>query len=59
MSLNFGPLSHDSAELALRLNEFGVLHRNEASGALSGLARVRRFQLVALLLSLLFGKGLF
>lgn len=24
--------------------DFGVLHRNEASGALSGLTRVRRFQ---------------
>ena len=24
--------------------EFGVLHRNEISGALSGLTRVRRFQ---------------
>ncbi|XAR64566.1 Threonine--tRNA ligase [Bertholletia excelsa] len=31
-------------ELPLRLAEFGVLHRNEASGALSGLTRVRRFQ---------------
>ncbi len=30
-------------ELPLRLAEFGVLHRNEASGALSGLTRVRRF----------------
>ncbi|KAI3899749.1 hypothetical protein MKW92_040424 [Papaver armeniacum] len=29
--------------LPLRLAEFGVLHRNEASGALSGLTRVRRF----------------
>ena len=31
-------------ELPLRLAEFGVLHRNELSGALSGLTRVRRFQ---------------
>ncbi|XP_057485757.1 threonine--tRNA ligase, mitochondrial 1-like [Actinidia eriantha] len=31
-------------ELPLRLADFGVLHRNEASGALSGLTRVRRFQ---------------
>lgn len=31
-------------ELPLRLAEFGVLHRNEASGALTGLTRVRRFQ---------------
>jgi threonyl-tRNA synthetase len=30
-------------ELPLRFAEFGVLHRNEASGALSGLSRVRRF----------------
>ncbi|KAK1753507.1 hypothetical protein QBC47DRAFT_386607 [Echria macrotheca] len=31
-------------ELPLRYADFGVLHRNEASGALSGLTRVRRFQ---------------
>lgn len=31
-------------ELPLRLADFGVLHRNEISGALSGLTRVRRFQ---------------
>lgn len=31
-------------ELPLRLADFGVLHRNEFSGALSGLTRVRRFQ---------------
>lgn len=30
-------------ELPIRMAEFGVLHRNEASGALSGLMRVRRF----------------
>jgi len=30
-------------ELPMRYAEFGVLHRNEASGALSGLSRVRRF----------------
>ena len=30
-------------ELPLRFAEFGVLHRNELSGALSGLTRVRRF----------------
>lgn len=30
-------------ELPLRLAEFGVLHRNEYSGALQGLTRVRRF----------------
>ena len=31
-------------ELPMRLADFGVLHRNEASGALHGLTRVRRFQ---------------
>ncbi|KAL8557064.1 hypothetical protein ACS0TY_004512 [Phlomoides rotata] len=31
-------------ELPIRLADFGVLHRNEASGALTGLTRVRRFQ---------------
>lgn len=31
-------------ELPLRLADFGVLHRNECSGSLSGLTRVRRFQ---------------
>jgi threonyl-tRNA synthetase len=30
-------------ELPIRMAEFGVLHRNEATGALSGLTRVRRF----------------
>ncbi|OMJ73503.1 hypothetical protein SteCoe_27803 [Stentor coeruleus] len=30
-------------ELPLRIAEFGVLHRNEISGSLSGLTRVRRF----------------
>lgn len=30
-------------ELPLRMADFGVLHRNEFSGALSGLTRVRRF----------------
>jgi len=31
-------------ELPLRVADFGVLHRNELSGALTGLTRVRRFQ---------------
>lgn len=31
-------------ELPLRMADFGVLHRNEFSGALTGLTRVRRFQ---------------
>lgn len=31
-------------ELPLRLADFGVLHRNELSGTLTGLTRVRRFK---------------
>ena len=31
-------------DLPMRYADFGVLHRNELSGALSGLTRVRRFQ---------------
>ncbi|KAM7536520.1 hypothetical protein Aperf_G00000081188 [Anoplocephala perfoliata] len=31
-------------DLPMRLADFGVLHRNEFSGALTGLTRVRRFQ---------------
>jgi threonyl-tRNA synthetase len=31
-------------ELPIHMADFGVLHRNEASGALTGLTRVRRFQ---------------
>lgn len=31
-------------ELPIRFADFGVLHRNELKGALSGLTRVRRFQ---------------
>src|SRR4029079_6506618 len=30
-------------DLPLRLNEYGRLHRNERSGTLSGLTRVRQF----------------
>lgn len=30
-------------ELPIRMADFGVLHRNEISGALSGMTRVRRF----------------
>ncbi|KAF3763622.1 threonyl-tRNA synthetase [Cryphonectria parasitica EP155] len=40
----FGHRERSHRELPLRLADFGVLHRNEASGALSGLTRVRRFQ---------------
>lgn len=35
------PRTH--ADLPMRLADFGALHRNEGSGALSGLSRVRRF----------------
>jgi len=31
-------------DLPIRLADFGALHRNEISGALTGLTRVRRFQ---------------
>uniref|UniRef100_A0A0K2TU10 threonine--tRNA ligase n=1 Tax=Lepeophtheirus salmonis TaxID=72036 RepID=A0A0K2TU10_LEPSM len=31
-------------DLPIRMSDFGVLHRNELSGALTGLLRVRRFQ---------------
>ncbi len=41
--LVFGSRERSYRELPLRMAEFGVLHRNEASGALSGLTRVRRF----------------
>lgn len=34
---------HSYKELPIRYADFGVLHRNELSGALSGLTRVRRF----------------
>ncbi|KAK9390925.1 threonine-tRNA ligase mitochondrial [Crotalus adamanteus] len=42
--LMFGHRPRSWRELPLRLADFGVLHRNEASGALTGLTRVRRFQ---------------
>lgn len=35
---------HSYRELPIRFADFGTLHRNELSGALSGLTRVRRFQ---------------
>lgn len=38
--------SHSYRELPLRLADFGVLHRNEMHGALTGLTRVIRFQQV-------------
>ena len=42
--LIFKNSTHSYKELPIRLADFGVLHRNELSGALSGLTRVRRFQ---------------
>lgn len=43
-SLMFAHRPRSWRELPLRLADFGVLHRNELSGTLSGLTRVRRFQ---------------
>jgi len=31
-------------DLPVRMADFGVLHRNEVHGSLTGLTRVRRFQ---------------
>ncbi|GAB4814792.1 hypothetical protein N2152v2_001838 [Parachlorella kessleri] len=42
--LMFSNRNRSYRELPLRLADFGVLHRNEFSGALQGLTRVRRFQ---------------
>ena len=42
--LMFGHRLRSYRELPIRLADFGVLHRNEVSGALTGLTRVRRFQ---------------
>lgn len=42
--LIFGHRERSYRELPIRMADFGILHRNEASGALSGLTRVRRFQ---------------
>lgn len=40
----FRSFLHSYKELPIRYADFGVLHRNELSGALTGLTRVRRFQ---------------
>merc|ERR1711936_1092773 len=40
----FDQTTRSYRELPLRMADFGVLHRNELSGALTGLTRVRRFQ---------------
>lgn len=42
--LMFRSRARSYRELPLRLADFGVLHRNELSGTLGGLTRVRRFQ---------------
>ena len=42
--LLFGHRERSYRELPMRIADCGVLHRNEASGALSGLTRVRRFE---------------
>ena len=42
--LMFGMRQRSYRELPWRVADFGVLHRNEMSGALTGLTRVRRFQ---------------
>jgi threonyl-tRNA synthetase len=40
----FGHRIRSYRELPIRFADFGVLHRNELSGALTGMTRVRRFQ---------------
>ena len=40
----FNLVQHSYRDLPIRMAEFGVLHRNEVHGSLSGLTRVRRFQ---------------
>eukprot|EP01038_Epipyxis_sp_PR26KG_P010213 gene10213-13741_t len=42
--LMFGHRIRSYRELPIRVADFGVLHRNENSGSLTGLTRVRRFQ---------------
>jgi len=42
-ALLFGHRERSYRELPMRIADFGILHRNEASGALTGLTRVRRF----------------
>lgn len=47
--LMFGAELRSYRDLPMRYADFGVLHRNELSGALTGLTRVRRFQQVCIL----------
>ncbi|EGG14724.1 threonyl-tRNA synthetase [Cavenderia fasciculata] len=42
--LMFASRSRSYRELPIRFADFGVLHRNEMAGALTGLTRVRKFQ---------------
>ena len=42
--LMYAAKKHSYRNLPLRFNTYDVLHRNEVSGALSGLTRVRQFQ---------------
>jgi threonyl-tRNA synthetase len=42
--LLYGSAKHSYKELPIRYSTYDVLHRNEVSGALSGLTRVRQFQ---------------
>lgn len=42
--LIFSHKTRSYKDLPLRIADFGVLHRNELSGTLTGLTRVRRFQ---------------
>ena len=42
--LLFGHRERSYRELPWRVADFGVIHRNEFSGALTGLTRVMRFQ---------------
>lgn len=44
LSLMFAHRPRSWRELPLRLADFGVVHRNEPPGTLTGLTRVRRFQ---------------
>ena len=41
--LMFGSTLRSYRDLPIRMADFGVLHRNELSGALSGMTRVRKF----------------
>jgi threonyl-tRNA synthetase len=42
--LMFDHKNRSYKDLPIRYADFGVLHRNELSGTLGGLTRVRRFQ---------------